>query len=233
MDKKAFALLHAMEDSWWYRGRARTISRVLTRVRGTQEKILDLGAGFGGMADTLTHYTHELEGTEPDEASRAQATARGYSNMYEDLSSVKPPYNLVALFDVLEHVEDDHALLADLHTLLVQDGYLAMTVPAFQWLWSEHDVAHHHYRRYTTRSVRTVLEAAGFKVEYISYWNMLLCIPAAIVRVVFKRSGDASIGSSKLLDMAFYAVVYLESLLMPFISFPFGTGIVVLARKKE
>ncbi len=220
-----------MEDSWWYRGRARVISRSLTCLRTAQGRALDVGAGYGGMADTLKKFAKELDGTEPDEESRAQAKQRGYTNMYAELGDTRLPYNLIAMFDVLEHIENDSALLAQLNTMLEPRGYLALTIPAFQWLWSEHDVAHHHFRRYTTSSVRKVLEQASFEIVYMSYWNMALFIPAALVRLTGK-SGAGSLALPKIIDKIFFAIVYAESFLLPWIRLPFGTGIVVLARKK-
>lgn len=232
MERKAFSLLHSMEDSWWYKGRAHVAKRVLSRIQGKQKRALDLGAGFGGMSSVLHTCAEMVEGVEPDSESREHAASRGYAHMYENLDDTLPPYNLVAMFDVLEHVEDDKSLLIKLNGMIESKGYVALTVPAFQWLWSEHDVAHHHFRRYTTSSVRAVLEHAGFEVVYASYWNMLLFIPAAIVRLIFGRSGSSSIGMSKILDTIFLAVIYAESLLIPFMPLPFGTGIVMLARKK-
>jgi SAM-dependent methyltransferase len=230
MERKAFSLLHAMEDSWWYRGRARVIARVLSCMKTTPRRALDLGAGYGGMIDTLKSSVYEVDGVEPDEESRKRAEQRGYRVVYLGLDMTAPPYDLIALFDVLEHVEDDYALLLKLHSMLTEDGHLALTVPAFQWLWSEHDVEHHHFRRYTTSSACAVLQRAGFDIRYISYWNMLLFIPAALVRLM-GRSGAASLTLPPLLDQLFYAIVYMESFLQPWLRLPFGTGIVVLARK--
>jgi hypothetical protein len=98
-------------------------------------------------------------------------------------------------------------------------------------MWSEHDVLHHHFRRYTKSSLRKALEAAGFEVVYMSYWNMLLFIPAAIVRLL-GRSGAGTLSLPRFLDSTFFSIVYVESLYMPLLRLPFGTGIVALARKK-
>jgi len=232
MDKTAFSLLHAMEDSWWYRGRALVVGKALSVVARVPGRAFDVGAGFGGMAATLLRYASELDGTEPDQGAREKARARGYMNIYADLSAAHPPYDLIAIFDVLEHVADDVAFLDELRGALADDGSLVLTVPAFPWLWSEHDVSHHHFRRYTRRSLRAALERSGFEVSFLSYWNMFLFIPAAIVRML-GGSGAASLALPHFLDALFYAVVRAESLLLPALRLPFGTGIIAVVRKTK
>ena len=79
--------------------------------------------------------------------------------------------------------------------------------------------------------MQKLLSNAGFEIEYSSYWNTLLFIPAAITRI-FGFSGSSSFNMSPWLNRLFYGAVFIESLLIPIISLPFGTGIVIIARKK-
>src|SRR3569832_2344911 len=124
---------------------------------------LDVGAGYGGMAPVLLRYADRLEGTEPDQESRVQAVSRGYARMYEELDEAAGPYDLAVFFDVFEHIEDARAFAAKAHTLLSPGGYLAMTVPVFMWLWSQHDVEHHHFRRYSKAQAKKQQKKAGFE----------------------------------------------------------------------
>ncbi|MEK7106930.1 MAG: class I SAM-dependent methyltransferase [Patescibacteria group bacterium] len=233
MDRTAFGLLRDMEKSWWYRGRVAVADSALRLVR--MEKvtdILDFGAGFGGMHDELKRFGQNVYAFEPDAEAREAARGRGYAGVFSALGeAMGRKYDLIGLFDVVEHIEYDLDFLMLAHETLKDGGKLAITVPAFQFLWSIHDVNHHHFRRYTKASVRAVLNDAGFEVEYASYWNMLLFIPAALMRLL-GRSGESALAMPRLLDAIFFAVVKIESLLMQSVALPFGTGLVVIARKK-
>src|SRR4051812_17259596 len=108
MERPAFELLHGMENSWWYRGRALTVNRVLNRVYkngiGKALRVLDFGAGFGGMHKTLSPHG-SVFAFEPDTEARAVAQERGYSKIYDNSKeALSHTYDLVGLFDVLEHI---------------------------------------------------------------------------------------------------------------------------------
>ena len=80
------------------------------------------------------------------------------------------------------------------------------------------------------RSLRAVLEAAGFEVEYASYWNMILFLPAATMRLL-GRSGESALALPRLIDAVFYFLVCIDTVIMRVVPLPFGTGIVCIARK--
>lgn len=232
MERAAFTLLHESEVSWWYRGRALVVREALVRLRATRPlSLLDFGAGYGGMRSTLA-----LRGTvsayEPDAQARASVEARGYAAVYDSIDAAfQHCFDGIALFDVLEHLEDDRAFLQSARNALVERGSLLITVPALPFLWSAHDVEHHHFRRYTRRSLKSVLEKSGYEVEWISYWNMFLFLPAALARLL-GRSGESSFHLPRALDALFYALIHLEVSLMHSIPLPFGVSLVALARKK-
>lgn len=233
MERKAFQLLHDAEASWWYRARAIIVERVLKHYTRDVQTILDLGAGFGGMASTLQLHG-KVDAFEPDSEARVVAQTRGYQTVLDMADHQMLPndaYTLIAILDVLEHTPDDGVFLAKLNEVLTKNGALIITVPAFQFLWSEHDVQHHHYRRYSKRTLRAVLSAHGFEVRFISYWNMLLFLPAALVRLL-GRSGESSLLPSSPLNTLFHFIVSTESKLIPLCSLPFGTGLVCYAVKK-
>lgn len=227
-------MLGGMEKSWWYRGRAAAIHAALARCGAhTVADVLDFGAGYGGMHVELSKLGKNIYAFEPDEEARTAAKNRGYAQVFstED-SALGRKYDFVGLFDVVEHIEHDYEFLMKAHSALQERGRLLITVPAFQFLWSVHDTNHRHFRRYTKASMRRVLNNAGFDVEYISYWNMALFIPAAIMRLLGK-SGDSALKMPRSLDAIFFAIVKVESLLMRFVPLPVGVSLVVIARKKS
>ncbi|MDO8553006.1 MAG: class I SAM-dependent methyltransferase [bacterium] len=233
MERNAFKLLSDMEKSWWYRGRAAAIHAGLAKCGAKRaEDVLDFGAGYGGMYKDLSRIGKNIYAYEPDAEAREAASKRGYLRaLSTESEALGRAYDLIGLFDVVEHIEHDREFLVKAHGALKSGGHLAITVPAFQFLWGIHDVNHHHFRRYTKASMRAVLNDAGFEVEYASYWNMLLFIPAALMRLL-GRSGDSSLRMPRLLNAIFFAVVKIESMLIRFISLPFGTGLLIIARKR-
>jgi SAM-dependent methyltransferase len=89
----------------------------------------------------------------------------------------------VAILDVLEHVEADREALESIARKLRPGGRILITVPAHPWMWSAHDVVNHHQRRYTRKALRNVVEAAGLKLDMMSYFNSLLFPLAAAARL--------------------------------------------------
>src|SRR3989338_10266243 len=234
MKKEAFEMLKEAETSWWYFGRARAIRAVLTRssVNAVAGPILDFGAGFGGMFAELKRLGSEVYAYEPDAAARAEAATRGYIVTYATYEeALSRRYALVGLFDVVEHIEDDLSFLQSLHEALTPDGLLIITVPAFTFLWREHDVMNKHFRRYTRLSLTTLLQKTGYEPVGLSYWNMLLFFPAALVRLM-GHSGSSSLADG-FLNWIFTLVVTVEAFFIRLFSLPFGVSLVVVARKSN
>jgi|SRR3989344_5376244 len=235
MKKEAFTLLRDAEKSWWYKGRALAIHATLMRARVATpvESILDFGAGFGGMYAELARLSLQIDAFEPDADARAVAAQNGYTSTYTTAEeALSKQYGLVGLFDVIEHIKDDKTFLRSLHKALMPGGLLAVTVPAYQFLWSEHDVMHQHFRRYSKRLLRNLLSDAGYEIIAISYWNTLLFIPAAVVRLL-GYSGSSALTVSGFVNALFLFVVTIESKILRFCQLPFGVSLVVVARKRE
>lgn len=235
MKKEAFQLLHEAESSWWYKGRSLAIRAMLARAKiaGPVDSVLDFGAGFGGMYPELARLSPRVDAFEPDESARAIASQQEYTNTYTTAAeALSKHYSVIGLFDVIEHIEDDAAFLQSLREALTPDGLIVITVPAFQFLWSEHDVAHQHFRRYNKRSLRALLSGAGYEIAAISYWNMLLFIPAALVRLL-GRSGSSALGVSGFVHTLLLFVVTLESKILRFILLPFGISLIAVVRKSN
>ncbi len=233
MRKEAFKVMHNIEDSWWYKGRAWVIQNVLRKFVSKSDKneVLDLGSGFGGMFQYLKDYGN-ISSMEVDVEARDSCKKRGYTNTFstsEDAFSSKI-FSLVGMFDVLEHIEDDKKILREIYNNLKPEGAVIITVPAYMFLWGYHDIHHHHYRRYTRGNLKRLLEESGFRVLYSSYWNFTLFIPIAVLRLVGIGGGE-SLGKPSFFDKIFKVIVYVESLFIPRFSFWFGTGVVIIAKK--
>ena len=232
MERIAYSFLTNAENSWWYRGRRFFVERALGSVSRKYATALDFGAGFGACFSLLSSVSPVVDAYEIDAEALEGCTKRGYRTSSGEWSDFrKERYHLVGAFDVIEHLEDDREWLTSIHTQMESPSTLVLSVPAFQWMWSVHDETHKHFRRYTVATISKVLEDAGFKVVYATYWNCALFPVAYILRLVGGGGGE-NLTPSTPVNWCLTAAVWLESRLVPYIRLLWGTGIIVLARKK-
>jgi SAM-dependent methyltransferase len=180
------AMLAAADVHWWHRGRRRIVEAELDGLAiPAGSSLLDAGCGAGSVLDLLSRYGQAV-GVDPDTRSVELTRARGHEAVVAGLPALPfddATFAVTTCLDVLEHLEDDGAALAELERVTARDGALLVTVPAYQTLWSSHDVANEHVRRYNARRLRRVAAAARLQVERITYFNSLLLPPAAAVRL--------------------------------------------------
>lgn len=165
---------------WYYRAKAAALDRVVGPAPGP---VLDVGAGAGFFARHLL-----LRG-----APSAVCVDPGYDNDREELVGGRPlsfrraphtgPVSLILMMDVLEHVDDDVGLARSVIAAAAPGTRVVVTVPAFQWMWSGHDVFLEHRRRYTLAGIKRVLAAAGLRPEGGRYLYGLVLPMAAATRV--------------------------------------------------
>ena len=196
MDRAVYDRM-AEQDSqhWWYLGRRSILSDLIERAvpLPTDARILEIGCGTGHNFGMLGRFGH-VDALEIDDQARALASERlgrevGTAPLPELTGVPDGTYHLIALLDVLEHIEQDRASLASIRGKLRPGGRILLTVPANPWMWSAHDVVHHHHRRYSKAKLAQVAREAGLKVHTISYFNSLLFPVAAAARIVGKIAG--------------------------------------------
>ena len=183
------------ERHWWYRARRKILADLIAREIDLPEdaRILEIGCGTGHNLEMLRRFGR-VDGIEIDGAARALASRRlghaiGDAPLPELPGVPEHAYDLVALLDVLEHVDEDAASLRSMARRLKPGGRILVTVPAFPWMWSAHDEINHHKRRYTRASLRKAAAEAGLKVEMMSWFNSLLFPLAAAARLAGRLTG--------------------------------------------
>jgi SAM-dependent methyltransferase len=138
------------------------------------------------MLEELKDYG-EVSGVEIDRDAAAVAVSRGWGEVWVGSLEALPweagTFDLITCLDVLEHIADDRRTLTELRRVCKVGGFMLLTVPAYPRLWSLHDVANHHYRRYSRRSLRVAAIEAGWKVVRMTAFNSILLVPAALVRI--------------------------------------------------
>jgi SAM-dependent methyltransferase len=199
MDPAVIQLHAEIEDRhWWFVAR-RTILRSLLHAvvpPSADATIVDVGCGTGGNAAALARDYHVV-GIDPSELAIGLARSRFPEVEFvvgsaEEAVSMLERADAVLLTDVIEHVEDDFGFVASILSSLPVGAHALITVPARPELWSRHDIAHHHFRRYTPERLSAVWDEHPVAVRLLSYYNARLYPLAAISRQFGKRLAGSS-----------------------------------------
>ena len=195
------ATLELDDRHWWYRGRRRIIRAELDRLAlAPGARILDAGCGSGRTLEELVAYG-EVQGIELDPGAAGLAISRGVGEVQigrlEELPWEDGQFDLITCLDVIEHTPDDRVTLSELRRVSKPGAFLLVTVPAYQGLWSTHDVANHHYRRYSRARMRAAAGEAGWRVQRMTSFNGLLLGPAAAVRLAERRRLNQPVADHK------------------------------------
>ena len=187
MDVKEESILGSdLQNHWYYVSKGRALRAVLGDKK--YREVLDVGAGSGIFSRQLLEAGICDRATCVDPAYSKEYSESFNGNEISFVRSVdRQTQNLVLLMDVLEHVEDDVQLLRQYTESLPRDGLVAITVPAFQFLWSGHDVFLEHYRRYTRATLNEVVAKAGLEVVRSRYFFGLLFPVVAALRLANAR----------------------------------------------
>jgi SAM-dependent methyltransferase len=235
-----YVVAHLAEDRrhWWFRGRRAVLRAVLPGVLPVQPaRLLELGCGSGNMLEMLEEFG-EAVGVEANPDLVAAARAVGLDARRGTLPGALPVpsewADVVLLLDVLEHLDDEAAALAAARGALTPGGVLVITVPAYAWLWSGHDMALGHRRRYTAARLRATVAGAGFRVTRVTYFSTLLFPMLALARAAKRLRGDAShdlrpVGRA--LGIVLERCFAFERHLVPRMRLPFGSSLLLLARR--
>jgi SAM-dependent methyltransferase len=225
---------------WWFVGRRRIVDHLLSRLPLNQQtKILEIGCGTGGNLQLLSRYG-QVFGVEMDEDARRLAKQRSSSpilpgSLPYDIPFPGDLFDFIILMDVLEHVKEDQESLLKVRERVRNEGYIVITVPAFQFLWSRHDDLHHHKRRYTKNSLYNLIQKAGYNIVFVTYFNTLLFPVIAIVRVIkniFKINGeDDLVMPLNIINEVLADIFSSERHLLSICSLPFGLSLLAIAKK--
>ncbi len=195
-------------------------------------KILEIGPGFGLNINLLKEYG-SVEILEIDEYFAHEIEKNNPKIVrYSNITEIKKKYDLIVLMDVLEHIEDIKEFLSRLNNILLNQGNLIISVPAYQSLFSEHDVAMKHYRRYSNNLLKEHLKE-NFKIISTHRFNWIL-LPLRLIQIRLFRNVNSRVEINPVINFIFKQIIRLELLFVKInIKIPFGLSIFCLARKKE
>lgn len=189
-----------LEDHhFWYAARRRQVARRLPRPSRLDARALDLGAGSGGNTPLLTAAGYDAVALEHHPVAAAYTHGRGLPVVQGDghrLPFADDTFDVVLACDVLEHLHRDEEAVREIRRVLRPGGHLVLTVPADPALWSEHDEALHHIRRYTRESLTALLVGQGLQVLSLSAW-MVLLRPVVVLRRRLSRRRPADLAADQ------------------------------------
>ena len=236
----------AAENHWWFVGRREIILRLVGKIIGNQPglRILDIGSGVGATLKQLEErgvaFGVDIS-TEAIDYCRERGCRRLCLVDEERLPFGDNSFDLVISMDILEHIDQEYRHLREYRRILKKGGFLLITVPALSWLWSNHDRANRHRRRYSRPGLRNLLVKEGWKIERLSYFCTLLFPLVMTIRLISKLvtgvAGDydpawnfkiPGFGLNHLLRRIFSR----EACWLTKRNFPIGSSLLAICRKK-
>ena len=238
MNPEEYEKMRRLEDHYWWFVARRTLCIELWRRHAPRGLVLDVGCGTGAVAQELSRET-DVVGLDFTHLALRHAQGRGLTRLIQADGAKLPVRDAsvagVVALDIFEHIEDDTAAFAEAARVLQPGGVLVLSVPAYKWLWGPHDVALHHFRRHTRRSVRRQLVAAGLEPVLVSYSVFWLFPLALAERLVGKfRRGPARASLPPVpggLNRALVALMAAEGRALRTVRWPWGSSVVAVARR--
>jgi SAM-dependent methyltransferase len=243
MQREAYRTMAETEAShWWFAGRRDLLAAEIARLPlPNPARILEVGCGTGGNLEMLAAFG-KVHAFDPDDDALALAQEKNRAKC--ELRSGKCPSNLpfegdfdlICLFDVLEHIVEDVATLEALRLRLRVPGRLLITVPAHPWLWSHHDELLLHCRRYTAPELQRKIRDTGYRLERLTYCNTFLSPLALGARLADRLSGKSEPTGLSIppgpINSVLYRVFRAERLWLRHARFPFGISLLACASRR-
>lgn len=242
--------MYRLEDThWWFVARRNLVlmalSRLLRRARrqngGAPLRLLDFGCGTGGTLERLRPFGQAV-GLDLEPLALSFCRERGQRDLVQASGAALPfrdgAFDIVVALDVLEHIPDDAAAAREIGRVLAPGGYALVTVPAYRALWSGHDVALMHQRRYRAREVGRLLSRSGLRLSRLTYTVSALLPAVWAVRAVQRLRPDRpvradAVPTAPLLNRLLSGLMDMESRLALRTRLPFGVTVFAVARKPD
>lgn len=240
---------------WWFQARLHILSSQIKKriVKSNKPlKILNVGVASGATTLMLEKFG-EVTSVEYDKECclflQNELNIEVVNASLTELPFENDTFDLVCAFDVVEHIENDKLAVQEIKRVLKPNGNYAITVPAYNFLWSKHDEINHHFRRYTTNSLKRIVDDAKLKTTYYTYFNFYFFLPILLVRGVSNLlqnvrenkiennntgSDFEKVNGSSLLNRILYKIFKSENfLLSKGVRFPFGVSMLFIGEKNN
>lgn len=235
------------DDYWWFKAKryllVKTVKNIANKLSGSL-RLLDGGCGAGANLKALEEIAPSVGIEKYDDGIRS-CKKRNIHNIIraelEQLPFKNSMFDIILAMDTLEHVYDDRGVMQELHRAGKKNAYVLIHVPAFMFLWSEHDIAVDHRRRYTLKNLAALLKSSHFQIITIHYRLNVFFILGLLRKYFIKIKRflrkDAKITAQRpqvgrCINSFLYRIIVIEDALMRFFPLPFGLSIFCIARKK-
>lgn len=227
---------------WWFVGKREILNVLFNKYLWSKNlKLLDIGCGTGANFIFFQKFC-SVSGIDISEESINLCKNRGINDVHicsaEKLDFPDYSFDIVTALDLLEHLDDDIKTLREAYRVCKHGGLLFLTIPAYQFLWGEHDEALHHKRRYIKSEIKKKIEGANFRIKKISYAIVFLFFPILcfrIIRKLFVRSKEPTtsyIVPPSIINNFFILLLKIEAKFLKYLDFPFGVSIICIAQKE-
>ena len=240
MEDRVYRDMALLQDQhWWFRARRDILLAVIKQLQlPDQADILEIGCGAGGNLGMLKQFGR-VSAMEMDD--RAIAKAKKISGLKIDKGRLPDhiPYScqfdLICLFDVLEHIENDLDAVLKIVRRLKSTGQIIITVPAHMFLFGSHDKNMHHFRRYSKKRLKKILTGSGFKIQKITYFNTILFPVVVMTRCLdFFRKDQNAIGydtPNPFLNGILYRIFRMERHIINITNLPVGASLIAVCKR--
>lgn len=234
------------DNHCWFMARRKLILGLIKHLNiKPEQNILEIGCGWGALVRELNKNKFlKTWGNDISDEAIAYCNSRKMNNILKmdaaKLNYDSDYFDVIIAADVLEHIEDEGAALKEAYRVLKKDGIFIIMVPAFHFLWSEHDVINAHFRRYTKSELRNGLEKNKFRILKSSYWNISLFFPVLAIKFL-KKSFSFLIKTSPsdefyllnpVLNKIILRILNTENkIILNLFNLPFGVSVLTVAKK--
>jgi ubiquinone/menaquinone biosynthesis C-methylase UbiE len=225
-------LKKAEENHFWFQIRRQWIFDKISKIIAPPAKVLEIGCGTGNVSSFLARKGYVVTGCELYSEAINMAWS-GFLKVQGDAQSLPfthESFDIVCLFDMIEHFQDDVTPLKEAVKVLKKEGILVLTVPAREELWSYDDDKAYHKRRYTKAMVETALSRSGVTPLLLEYMFMSLYLPVKYIRGTSEQNSDKLIINS-FVNTLFKGIFHIERIVSKRLPLPIGTSLIAVAQK--
>ncbi len=246
MERKEFERIYKLQKADWWFGKSRNaivISLLKKYFKNTKGiKLLDIGCSEGAFLEFLEKENIDFSAIDIDETAIKICQERGYGDKVKYGSATNIPFedasfDTVTALDVVEHIQDDKKVISEMKRVCKVGGHLLFIVPVHPWLWSSNDAAYHHVKRYRKSEIIGLVKSLNLQIEKITYFMSFL-FPFFVFVTYWKKIFQPHKIESNVVkfiprwfNIGLSGIMKLEKELLLNYNLPFGSSIIVVARK--